>query len=141
MSRILCFFLSWIVMLVAHGSVVVLQANESFPYWSKNLPHNGLGGEIIAAMSEVTSLETHIEFRPLKRLIEDTTNNDLGNPAFYMVNQDFAAIIPFAISEISLYYYNPTHKKSILFKTLQDLKGYRIGALSGTITNRTLFEQ
>jgi len=126
---------------MAHGDVVILQANESFPYWSKNLAYNGLGGEIIAAMSKVTGLESRIEFRPLKRLIEDTTNNDLGNPAFYMENQDFAAIIPIAISEISLYYYDPTHQKSIPFKTLRDLKGYRIGALSGTISNRAAFEQ
>lgn len=78
---------------------------------------------------------------PLKRLIEDTTNNDLGNPAFYIENQDFAAIIPIAISQVALYYHDPQHQKSIPFKTLNDLKGYRIGALSGTIANHASFEQ
>lgn len=141
MKRALLFLLLSQITFMAHSDEVELQANESFPYWAKNLPYNGLGGEIIAAMSEVTGLESRIKFRPLKRLIEDTTNNDLGNPAFYMENQDFAAIIPIAISEVALYYYDPSHQKSIPFKTLQDLKGYRVGALSGTITNRTAFEQ
>jgi polar amino acid transport system substrate-binding protein len=126
---------------VARGEMVMLNANESWPYWSKNLPLNGLGGEIVAAMSEAANLESRIEFMPLKRLIEDTTNNDLGNPVFYMENQDFAAIIPIAISQVAMYYYNPTHQKAIQFKTLNDLRGYRIGALSGTITNRAPFEQ
>ncbi len=126
---------------MAHGEAIILNANESLPYWSKNLPFNGLGGEIIAAMSEAANLESRIEFMPLKRLIEDTTDNDLGNPVFYMENQDFAAVIPIAISQVALYYYDPAHQKKVSFKTLNDLRGYCIGALSGTIVNRAPFEQ
>lgn len=126
---------------IARGETVVLTANESPPYWSKILPLNGLGGEIVAAMSDAAGLESRIEFMPLKRLIEDTTNNDLGNPIFYMENQEFAAIIPIAISRVALYSYHPTHQKAMPFKTLQDLRGYRIGALSGTIMNRAPFEK
>jgi polar amino acid transport system substrate-binding protein len=135
------FLLFALCAMAAQSETVVLQANESLPYWSKKLPHNGLGGEIIEAMSNAVGLESRIDFMPLKRIIENSTNNDLGNPAFYMENQDFAAIIPIAISEVSLYYYDPTHQKSVPFKTIQDLKGYRIGALSGTIANRAAFEQ
>jgi polar amino acid transport system substrate-binding protein len=134
-------FLWSILFSVAQADVVILNANESFPYWSEKLPHNGLGGELVEAISNAAGLETRIEYVPLKRMIEDTTNNDLGNPAFYMVNQDFAAIIPIAITQVALHYYNPTHQKIIPLKSINDLKPYRIGALSGTITNRASFEQ
>lgn len=120
---------------------VILNANESPPYWSKKLLYNGFGGELINAISQAGGLESEIEIKPLKRLIEDTTNNDLGNPIFYMKNQDFAAIIPIAISQVSLYYYDPLHTKNIRFTSLSDLRGFRIGALSGTVTNKAMFEQ
>lgn len=120
---------------------VILSANESPPYWSKKLLSNGFGGELISAISQAGGVESQIEFKPLKRLIEDTTDNDLGNPTFYMQNQDFAAIIPIAISQVALYYYDPQHKKNIRFNSLKDLRGFRIGSLSGTVTNKAIFEQ
>jgi polar amino acid transport system substrate-binding protein len=136
-----CLLLFSLMNTIAHSESVVLNANESPPYWSKKLPYNGLGGELISAISAQAGLDSRIEFMPLKRLIQDATNNDLGNPAFYIENQDFAAIIPIAVSQVALYYYDPTHQKKIRFKTLSDLKGYRIGTLSGTLANRTSFEQ
>ncbi|MDD2865562.1 MAG: transporter substrate-binding domain-containing protein [Methylococcales bacterium] len=126
---------------VAFGKPVILKANESLPYWSRTLPHNGLGGELIEAISRAGDVESIIEFVPLKRMIEDTTDNNLGNPVFYMDNQDFAAIIPIAITQVGLYYYNPLHDKKVTFKSLSDLKGFRVGALSGTMANRTIFEK
>lgn len=137
----ICLLLFCLISSVAHSETVVLNANESPPYWSKKLPYNGLCGEIISAMSSEAGLDSRIKFMPLKRLIQDTTNNDLGNPAFYIENQDFAAIIPIAISQVALYYYAPLHPKKISFKTLSDLKGYRIGTLSGTLANRISFQQ
>lgn len=126
---------------VVFGNPVILRANESVPYWSKNLPHNGFGGELVEAISRAGGVESTIEFTPLKRMIEDSTDNNLGNPVFYTDNQDFAAIIPIAITQVGLYYYNPLHDKQVTFKSLGDLKGFRVGALSGTITNRAIFEQ
>lgn len=120
---------------------VILNANESPPYWSKKLLNNGLGCELINAISKAGGLKSQIEFKPLKRLIEDTTNNDLGNPTFYIQNQEFAAIIPIAISQVSLYFYDPKRTKNIRFTSLGDLRGFRIGALSGTVTNKAMFEQ
>ena len=42
------------------AEIVVLNANESPPYWSKKLPYNGLAGEIIETMSQVVGLESRI---------------------------------------------------------------------------------
>lgn len=123
------------------AEIVVLNANESPPYWIKNSSTHGMGAELITAISDEVGLESHIEFMPLKRLINDTTNNDLGNPVFYISNQDFEAIIPIALSQVALYSYKPKLSKTIKIKTLNDLKGYRIGALSGTVADRQSFEK
>lgn len=120
---------------------VILKANESLPYWSNTLPHNGFCGELVEAISRAGGVESIIEFTPLKRMIEDTTDNNLGNPIFYMDNQNFAAIIPIAITQVGLYFYNPTHNKQLKFNSLNDLKGFRVGALSGTITDKAIFKR
>ena len=77
----------------------------------------------------------------LQRLIEDDTNNDLGNPQFYMANQDFAAIIPIAIYYVSYFYYRPNHTEEISIQHFEDIKGHTIGILKGTIADRTYFNQ
>ena len=78
-------------------NAIILEANEAPPFWSKKLPHDGIAGEIVHAISEAADIHTKIVFKPLSRLIDDDENNDLGNPAFFIVNQDFAHIIPIAL--------------------------------------------
>lgn len=116
----------------AQQQTVVLQVNESSPIWSKKLPRGGMGVEIIQAISKEMGIKTDIEFIPLKRLISNTTNNDIGNPLFYMNNQEFASIIPIAISYSSFFTYKSNVQK-VLSKTTP--KERRIGILKGTNSN------
>ena len=125
----------------AQSLSVELDANESPPYWSASMPNDGLCGEIVHALSAAAGVSSHINYKPLSRMIEDDDNNDLGNPDFYMLNQDFAAIIPICLYQASIYYYAPRHKGKISFQRLEDLKGYRIGILSGALVDRTYFEK
>lgn len=122
----------------ANEQTVVLQVNESAPIWSKNLPSGGLGVEIVQAISQEMGIKTYIEFIPLKRLIANTSNNDIGNPLFYMNNQEFAAIIPIAVSYSSFFTYKKTVGK-LLSETLP--KERRIGILKGTNPNIKISEQ
>ena len=123
------------------ADVIFFGANESPPFWSTSLPYQGMCGEILQAMSEQAGLETKIEFKPLKRLIEDTENNDLGNPRFYIEQQDFAYILPIALYEAVFYYYEPNFiEQPIQFSTLADLKHYKIGILKGTLLDKATFE-
>lgn len=124
-----------------HAETIILEANESPPFWSESMPHQGLGGEILQAISKASGLTTKIRFFPLKRLIEDTNNNDLGNPLFYMDNQDFTAIIPVAVYRASLFYYQPNHKQTLTLDILNHLESYRIGVLDGTLAEHNFFEQ
>ncbi|MBA3025384.1 MAG: amino acid ABC transporter substrate-binding protein [Sulfurimonas sp.] len=125
---------------------IVLEANEAPPFWSKTLAHNGMGGEIIYEISKAAGINTSIVFKPLSRLIEDDTNNDLGNPAFYIVNQDFKEIIPIALYYASFYSYAKNHKndgnrsKDFQITSFDELKGKKIGLLKGTLIDHSYFE-
>jgi polar amino acid transport system substrate-binding protein len=109
---------------------ITLQANESAPYWIENGSCGGMGCEIIQAISQEMGISTKIEFRPLKRLIADTTNNDLGNPLFYMNNQSFAAIVPIAVTYSAFFSYFP-HRQEC---QIQHCGEKHIGVLKGTIS-------
>ena len=120
--------------LLADG--VVLEANESPPYWCSDLPGGGLGSELVQAISAAAGVQTEIHYVPLSRMIEDRDNNDLGNPEFYMTHQEFAAIIPIAVSEVSLFYYRPHFQQPPRIDSFGDLKHYIIGVLKGTLIDR-----
>jgi len=128
---------------MAHESAISvgLDANESPPYWSESLPYGGMGGEIVQAVSEEAGLVSHIHFKPLQRMIEDDTNNDLGNPGFYTRNQVFADIIPIIAYRSSIFYYAPHHKGPVTIHGVEGLKKYRIGILSGTLAERSFFDK
>jgi len=114
---------------------ITLQANESIPYWIEKSPCGGMGCEIIAAISKEMGMTTRIEFRPLKRLIADRKNNDLGNPLFYMNNQTFAAIIPIAVTYSAFFSYRPHTQECSLHPSANKCTQKRIGALKGTISD------
>lgn len=135
-QAILLFYLT-LGTLHAEQETVILQVNESSPIWSQKLPSGGMGSEIIEAISKEMDIKTRIEFIPLKRLIADITNNDLGNPLFYMDNQEFAAIIPIALSYNSFFTYK-NDAQSVLSNTIP--KERRIGILKGTLSKKGLSE-
>jgi len=140
LTCVLCFFLylaSWTVA----AEIIRFEANESPPYWSSKIPEQGMCGEILQALSAEAGLNAQITFKPLKRLIEDTHNNDLGNPDFYLKEQDFAGIIPIALYQASFYYYLPNHPEKITLTRLADLNNYKVGILSGALIDRQAFEK
>lgn len=122
------------------AQTVVFGVNDSPPFWSEQLPYNGMLGEILQAMTEQTDLSTEIEFYPLRRLIEDDRYNDVGNPLFYMRHQNYSAIIPIAIYQPSVFYYRPNLKQPPVIRSADDLRYYRMGVLSGS-QNSQFFKQ
>jgi len=130
----------WLSLLPATAAEVVrLDANESPPYWSASMPGQGMCGELVQAIARASGIELAIQFKPLNRMIEDDANNDLGNPAFFMRNQEFAAIIPIAVYHVSVFRYQPNHQKPLIIRSLEDIKGFRVGVLKGTLVDRSYF--
>jgi len=134
--------LTWLIGSSANGqeTAVKFGANESPPYWSKNHPYGGLCGEILHAMSKEIDLETVIEFKPIKRLIDDDTDNVTGNPMFFLANHDYGSTIPIALCYSALFHYRPNRTEDIAFTRLADLKGYKIGIQKGTLVDRSYFD-
>lgn len=129
--RSVLFFCLTLSALRAEEQTVILQVNESSPIWTEKLPLGGMGSEIVQAISKEMGMKTRIEFVPLKRLVADTTNNDVGNPLFYMNNQEFAAIIPIAVSYNSFFTYDNDANSATP-------KVKRIGVLKGALSNISL---
>lgn len=125
-------------LLHADDRTVILQVNESSPYWSKKIPSGGMGAEILQAISKEVGLTTRIEYVPLKRLIADTSNNELGNPLFYMTNQDFAAIIPIFTTYNAYFTYQKDKKTPTSNIPTKD---NRIGVLIGTVGNTDVLRE
>lgn len=136
-SGLFLFFIS----INSYSEAIVFGANESPPFWSLTMPEHGMCGEIVYALSEQADIEFKIIFKPLKRLIEDTHNHDLGNPDFYLQQQDYASIIPILSYQASFIYYLPNHPDQIVLRSLDDLKQYKIGILKGSLIDRLTFEQ
>ncbi len=141
MKKIIALLIGLLLPLSGFAEVIQFEANESPPYWSKNMPHNGMCGEILQAMSELAGLQSTVVFKPLKRLIADTENNDVGNPDFYLQHNDFYSIIPIAIYQSAFYYYKPSYPTGITLHNLADLKHYNIGVLKGTLIDQLSFKQ
>jgi len=85
----LCLYLaSW----ASAAETIHFGANESPPYWSFSMDQQGMCGEILQALSAEAGLNAEVTFKPLKRLIEDAHNNDLGNPFFILRNKILLAL-------------------------------------------------
>ncbi len=121
------------------AEVIKFGANESPPFWSQTEPYNGMCGEIVHALSAEIGVEAEIEFTPLKRLIDDEHNNDLGNPSFYIKNQDFSAIIPIALFQNAFIYYRPNQQQDLKINSWSDMKGFKVGVLSGGLEHGQFF--
>lgn len=121
---------------------VVLNANEAPPFFSRDLPYNGMCGEIIHEISKASGLETEIRFKPLSRMIEEDEGSVIGDPAFFMASQDFSAIIPIALYHVAFYHYDPEHDDKIHLEinSLSDLGKSRIGILKGSLLEPLYFK-
>jgi len=128
---------------VASAEIVEFGVNESPPFWSENKAHQGMCGAIMQALSEETGIEAKIYFKPLKRLINDVHNNDIGNPELYMYQQAFVSIIPILSYRSAFYAYQPKNgeKPALQLNSLTDLAQYKVGILKGALIDKVAFEQ
>jgi polar amino acid transport system substrate-binding protein len=131
--------LIWAAPAAEGAPTVEFGSSETPPFWSAQLPENGMGGEMLNTISSRIGLESKIVFYPTKRLIEMKTGNHLGDPEHWP-DQDFVAVIPIATFRSSFYYYRPNHDREIVFTGLNDLRGYTIGVIKRSIENLAFFE-
>jgi len=120
--------------------VIEFGSSETPPFYSAQLPEDGMAGEIVHALFAEMNLKSRIHYFPLSRLLTDLQNNHLGDPDNF-TGQQFSAIVPVATYRTAFFYYKPRHPKGIAYKRAEDLNGYRIGVIRGTLENRSYFDR
>lgn len=121
---------------------VVLNVNEAPPFFSKNLPYNGMCGEILYEISKASGIDTEIHFKPLSRIIDEDETNIVGDPALFMNSRDFSVIIPIALYHIAFFHYvtkdDTENHEGIT--SLADIGKGKIGILKGSIVDPLYFK-
>lgn len=116
---------------------VVFQSTDTPPYWSAQLPGNGLGGEFLQLLSDAAGVTYAIDYLPAKRFRQSVATYMLGDPDI-LTNQKHRAIFPIGIFHSAFFYYKPRHEV-ISFHGLRDLQGLTLGVLRGTIEDKEHF--
>ena len=132
----------WIILLVqvlifaipafADKRIVEFSSTETPPFWSANLPEDGMAGEILHAISKEIGVKSVIKYIPMERIRKNLTSNHVGNPEIFS-GQEFSAIVTIAVFRVAFFYYRPNHKKEIHYTGLDDIKGFKLGIIRGTL--------
>jgi polar amino acid transport system substrate-binding protein len=115
-------------------------SSDTLPFFSPDLPEDGMAGEMLHAIFAEIGIKSRILYFPLKRLQRDLRGNHLGDPVNF-TGQQFSAVIPIALYRAAFFYYRPRHKEGIIYKNPEDLNGYTIGMIRGTLENKGYFEK
>lgn len=121
----------------AESKPIVFLSTDTPPFWSPTLPDNGVGGAALGLVSAAAGVSYAIEYLPIKRFRRTQTPYMVGDPE-NLVSQEHRAIFPIGIFRSAVFYYKP-HHAVIDFDSLQDLRGYTLGALRGTIEDKDYF--
>ncbi|MDO8207093.1 MAG: transporter substrate-binding domain-containing protein [Gallionella sp.] len=116
---------------------VVFQSTDTPPYWSAQLPENGLGGALLHLFSQNAGVAYSIDYLPIKRYRQSVATYMVGDPDI-LINQKHRAIFPIGIFRSAFFYYKPRHDV-IKFQSLRDLQGHTLGVLRGTIEDKERF--
>lgn len=121
----------------ARAEQITLTAFDYPPYMDESLPEKGLFCELVSEAYQSVGYDVSFEFYPLKRSTQYVIDGDalaqLGTE--WNFPED---VRKNAVQSIPLFYYRVVgfHLKdkfnAISFKTLKDLKGYRLGAILGS---------
>jgi polar amino acid transport system substrate-binding protein len=120
--------------------IIEFGSSDTPPFWSPVLPGDGMAGEILHALFAEINMSSRIIYFPLKRLQTDLRNNHLGDPDNF-TGQRFRAIIPIALYRAAFFYYKPRHKEGMSYRKMEDLSGYTIGVIRGTLENKGYFDK
>lgn len=131
----------WVVLLLLASSVraepVVFQSTDTPPYWSAELPGNGVGGAFLKLLSDAAGVEYSIEYLPVTRYRQSVATYMVGDPDI-LTKKRHRAIFPIGIFHSAFCYYKPRHDV-ISFSRLQDLQGLTMGVLRGTLEDKEYF--
>lgn len=125
---------------LADEQIIEFGSSETPPFWSAHMPDDGMGGEVLHAISQEIGVKSVIKFFPLKRALIYLTSNCVGTPELFP-GKDFYAIIPIAVCRLAFFYYKPHYEKEITYRGLDDIRGYTLGVMRGALDDVSFFEK
>lgn len=132
-----CFFLVTYGVVNADNTPIVFQSTDTPPYWSASLPNDGFGGTMFKLLSDMAGIPYSISYLPIKRFRNSKAIFMIGDPDL-LIDQKPRAIFPFGVYHSAFFYYRSYHNRLELNK-LNDLKGYKLGVLRGTLEDKASF--
>ena len=121
---------------VAEEKSISLATLEWEPYVGKKLKHYGFTSEIVAEAFKRTGYKVKVTFMPWARVLQEVRKGkyDAAYPAYYSDERAkmYALSNPFAEGPLVFY----KRKEAVIsFRSLQDLKPYRIGVVRGYVNS------
>lgn len=137
MSLVLVLMMLVTAMAKAEHNAVVFESTETPPYWSADLPDHGVGGAMLAVLSEAAGVEYSIKYLPVKRFRNSSSTYIVGDPDL-LTQQKQRVILPFGIFHSAFFYYKPRHV-ALELNSLDDMRGLTLGVLRGTLEDKKFF--
>ena len=137
MRRIVVIFLViflWVTQGVAKDKIVYLATLNWKPYVGNDLQHKGFTSQIVIEAFKRAGYTVEIAFKPWARVLKEVDKGkyDAAYPAYYSDERaaKYSFSHPFSKSMLGFY---KRKKDKITFKTLHDLKPYKIGVVRGYV--------
>jgi polar amino acid transport system substrate-binding protein len=121
----------------AYSAPLIFQSTDTPPYWSSELPDNGIGGALLKLFSQAAGIEYSINYLPVTRFRQSLAPSLVGDPDL-LLHQKHLAIYPIGTYWMA-FFYHKAHHQIIDFKNVSNLKGYTLGVLRGTLEDKEYF--
>jgi len=142
MKLIFCFIVTYALLpTAAMASEITVATIDWKPYVGQDLPGYGFTSEIVSSAFERAGYSTKFSFLPWRRARQETEagNIDVLAPAYHSAERAQLYAVSKAYSQSTLVFCTKKDKV-IKYKTLSDLKSYKIGIVMG-YANAPEFDQ
>ena len=122
----------------AENNRVLFATGEWPPFSSKKLPNYGSAATLVSAICEIAGIDPIYEFYPWKRAELHVARGEVFAAFPYAISEerkgtyDFSEPLFYGINRFLYYDQNPRTASAIKYDTTDDLRGYRIGVISGS---------
>ena len=120
---------------------VVFATGEWPPFSSENLPEYGRATALVTAISKAAGIHPVYKFFPWKRAELKVAKGEIFAAFPYAISEerkdfyDFSETLFYGVNVFMYYNQNPKAELFITYDTIDDLRGYRIGGISGSFLN------
>lgn len=122
---------------------IVFATGEWPPFSSKHLPEYGRASALVSAICKAAGIHPVFEFYPWKRAELLVAKGEIFAAFPYAISEErkdsyhFSETLFHGVNMFLYYDQNPRTKSVIKYDTIEDLRGYRIGVISGSFLSST----